>query len=62
MQIQPKTKEHFTSMIDTKASGNIADFKNSLKKLNKADLLRFAVYCSVFDLMHITDIEKYYNS
>lgn len=55
-------KQKFDEMIDNKINGNISDFKAALKKLNKANLLRFAVHCATYDLMDIFEIEKYFNS
>ena len=52
----------FSAMVDNETNGNIADFKHELKKLNKADLLKFAVYCATYGYLDIYEIEKYFNS
>ena len=55
-------KQKFNEMIETKINGNHADFKQWLKGLNKANLLRFCCHCFTYDLLDIFEIEKIFNS
>lgn len=55
-------KQKFNEMYETLQSGNTSDFKQWLKGLTKANLLRFACHCANYDLLDIFEIEKYFNS
>jgi len=55
-------KQKFDEMIETKANGNISDFKQWLKSLSKANLLLFCIHCEHYDLMDLHKIHHWLTS
>lgn len=54
----------FKEMIKNYYVGQIGDFRHTLKRLERSQLLRFCVYCAIHEhrKLDIFEIEKHFNS
>lgn len=54
----------FETIVLNYINGNLKDFRNALRKLNKSDLLRFCCFCSsrYSNEIDIWQIEKQFNN
>lgn len=55
-------KQQFNEMYETLQSGNVKDFRQWLKGLTRANLLRFACHCATYGFLDIFEIEQHFNS
>ena len=57
-------KQHFEHMASLYFNHKIIEFKINLKRLSKADLLRFILHCELYckDFLSIYEIEKEFNN
>jgi hypothetical protein len=53
----------FELIVNNYVNGNLTEFRNSLKKLTKNDLMRFCCFCTSFykNEIDIFQIEKQFN-
>lgn len=52
--------QKFETMVLNYMSGNISDFKYTLKRLDRAQLIQFCVFCDIYykDTLDIYEIER----
>jgi hypothetical protein len=55
-------KNKFNEMYENLQNGNVKEYRQWLKGLNKANLLNFCCHCATYDLLDIFTIERHYNS
>lgn len=57
-------KDKFSAMVNNYICGNLADFRHQLKRLDRAQLLAFCVYCYNFkeEDLDIFEIQYQYNA